>query len=69
MSRRSRLLRRYRRILRFIEREEVILRRPLPMYRQLHDRDVTQIAICHRNHTRGLWLFFQGRAMSSSRAK
>ena len=39
MSRRARLLRCYRRILRFIERNEAVLRRPLKLFRQLHDRE------------------------------
>lgn len=59
MSRRSRLLARCRRILRSIERQEAILRRPLTLYREMHDRDVEQIVICHRNHSRGFWLFWR----------
>lgn len=55
MSRRARLLRRYRRILRFIEREEAILQRPMTFYRQLHDRDVQLIRQCHRSR-RGMRL-------------
>lgn len=55
MSRRSRLLRRYRRILRFIEREEAVLRLPLKLFRQLHDRDVQLIRQCHRSR-RGMRL-------------
>jgi hypothetical protein len=55
MSRRARLLRRYRRILRFIEREEAVLQRPLKLFRQLHDRDVQLIRACHRSR-RGMRL-------------
>ena len=55
MSRRARLLRRYRRILRLIEREEAVLRRPMKLFRQLHDRDVQLVRQCHRSR-RGMRL-------------